>query len=327
MASATGLKEQLLWKKLTDASFPPRFDHSMVSITPQSLILFGGMAEGWTLQNDSWEFNLKNNTWTPLNAKGAEKDLPVPAKDHSAAVDQANKRMYIFGGKTLQKRSMNQLYIFDLVERKWTSLEPDDSFPCKRYGASLVFRNHKLFLFGGKRHTKDSGGLDDLWEFDTVKQTWKQIQPTSKDKPTGMVYHSAVVHGNEMIVCGGYVDKAPIATMWSLNLDSFAWTQLQQAPFAARSGHAAAVTGHSMFIFGGEGWNSEGCTCLNDLWVYDINSHIWEEKNLTSPPSQRLGVKGAMLEGHFVVSCGIQVSKDWNAEAWFKDLWIVTNSS
>lgn len=186
----------------------------------------------------------------------------------------------------------------------------------------------------------------DLWEFNTENNKWQQIEPKSDTKPEGIVYHSAVVYKNQMILYGGYKMKKPCTELWTLNLgelsiwlilaisiDTFEWKRLEDAPLAPRSGHAAAVIGDSMYIFGGEGANDKGVTCENDFWVFNLGNltievlftvqdhRKWEEVKLETVPDKRLGSKGVALAHQFVVTGGIKVSSDWNAEAWFNDTW------
>jgi len=304
------------WKKYNDGPFVKRFDHSIVSVG-STIYLFGGMSEGWKWVNDFWSFDVKKNEWLELKTEGG----PVPVKDHSFAIDEEEKKMYIFGGKTEGKRSLNHLWIFEFDTKKWTTVEGDDNGPCKRYGGTTVVREKKLYLFGGKRHTKDPQGLDDLWEFDTDTHKWSLIDAKSKEKPDGLIYHTAVIYKNEMIVTAGYKEKKPTTEQWSLNLDSLEWKKLEDAPFAPRSGHCAALKGEKLLVFGGEGANDEGITCENDLWEFDIVSQKWKEIKALNGPDKRLGVKGTFIGDQFFIVGGIKVSKEWNPEAWFNDVW------
>jgi len=139
------------------------------------------------------------------------------------------------------------------------------------------------------------------------------------------VYHSALLHENEMIVCCGFRGKKPINEMWSFHLDTLEWKQMSDGKLSPRSGHASGILGDCMFMFGGEGATEDGVTVENDLWTYHFASQVWEEIKIPERPPQRLGVKAASCGNQFTITCGIKVSKEWNPEEWFHDVWTLSS--
>jgi len=287
-----------------------------------TLILYAGMAEGWSIQKDLWMLKMDSKEgWQEIITRQEEKEVPLPLKDHTAAMDEGGQKMYLFGGKTLEKRGVDHMWVFHISEKKWYSVECGDTHPSKRFGHSMVTKGKKIYLFGGKRHNKDKDPLADLWEFDMDTNVWVEKVTKSESKPEGIVYHSAVVHKNQMILFGGYRNKKPCNELWTLNLENFEWTRLEDGPLSPRSGHAVALKGDSMLIFGGEGADSKGVTCENDMWVFNIEKKTWVEKKLAKSPEKRLGCKGVVVGNRFIVIGGIKVSPEWNSEAWFQDVW------
>lgn len=104
------------WVQLGTAPWCKRFDHTVVKESENVFWLFGGMGEGWAIQNDLWQLTLtddKKMEWKEFKPKeGAP--TPPPVKDHSAVFDPDRRRIYVFGGKTTGKHSLNQLWCFDL---------------------------------------------------------------------------------------------------------------------------------------------------------------------------------------------------------------------
>eukprot|EP01119_Soliformovum_irregulare_P020707 TRINITY_DN6757_c0_g1_i2.p1 TRINITY_DN6757_c0_g1~~TRINITY_DN6757_c0_g1_i2.p1 ORF type:complete len:209 (-),score=14.35 TRINITY_DN6757_c0_g1_i2:392-1018(-) len=204
-----------MWKRVSaHADYAPRFDQSLVVTPSNRVLMFGGMAEGWSLQQDLWELDVSTMKWTKIPT-ASEQTLVL--KDHTAVYCERTQQMIIFGGKSFDKHSMNHVLLYSTETGAWKTLEPDESFPQKRHGHSAVIRNGKMYIMGGKRHTKNVDAIRDLWEFDTSTLVWKQI-PLSDPSPFGLMYHSAVVHGKDMIIAGGFREGKPLTDVWTCDL-------------------------------------------------------------------------------------------------------------
>jgi len=326
------------WEKdhNSSSSASPRFDSSIVP-HKTGFLLFGGMAEGWQIQNDLHSFDFGTGKWSSIEVSG---NKPQPVKDHSASVD--NKYMYIFGGKTVGKHSLNDLWQFNMDNQTWTKLSVDSGYlddsntkyPCKRYGHSSIYYKSNLYIFGGKRHSKDTDALNDFWQYNIANNTWKKI--ACKNSPQGILYHSATCYNNQMVVYGGYRNNKPVSEMWILNLDSYEWTYFGESPLSPRSGHFADIKGDVLYVFGGEGWKDNLFTSENDLWAYHLKNKKWEQlANSKLTPEGRLGVRGMALNNNkidslkdveIVIGFGINVDGKWNPQHWFNDLWYLRSS-
>ena len=64
----------------------------------------------------------------------------------------------------------------------------------------LFFFQKKLYIFGG---IKDKAITNELWEFNTLKKTWRMLT-VSGATPVGVTGHAAVVVVNQMYVFMGY---------------------------------------------------------------------------------------------------------------------------
>lgn len=61
----------------------------------------------------------------------------------------------------------------------------------------------------------------DRYSDSSDNKTWEAVKPASEKKPSGVIYHSAVVHDTEMIVCCGFTEKKPINDVWSYDFGKF----------------------------------------------------------------------------------------------------------
>jgi N-acetylneuraminic acid mutarotase len=138
---------------------------------------------------------------------------PSPRCRHAAAA--FGNKMIIFGGqsKVFSPIYLNDMYIFDTVTLKWTTIEyrslPDKSLsenftslsdpitspskkiqkeeknviPCGRAGHTLTLINSHLYLFGG--FGEDGHHHSDLWVFSPITLSWQQIVTPPEGTPGG----------------------------------------------------------------------------------------------------------------------------------------------
>ncbi|KAG5191249.1 hypothetical protein JKP88DRAFT_259626 [Tribonema minus] len=56
------------------------------------------------------------------------------------------------------------------------------------------------------------------------------------------------------------------------------WVKLQVCGTvpSPRSGHDVAVVGNKLYLFGGCGGENDAINCLNDMYTFDLDRHVWE---------------------------------------------------
>jgi len=97
------------------------------------------------------------------------------------------------------------------------------AFPPGRYGASVLAKKGKLFIFGGQGGVSDAKLYDDVWEFDMARGTFRgplvsdinaerlELGRAMLDQPSPRMNHAAASVGSYMAVFGGRTSKgAPI---------------------------------------------------------------------------------------------------------------------
>jgi len=303
------------WKKVNEAPFGGRFDHTLVQIDSECLLIFGGMAEGWIQKNDLWEYNFLNKEWKEITA---DENVPPPLKDHTAVFHKG--KMYVFGGKSGNSFT-NSLWIFDIKTKKWSSKPVDESFPPIRAGHSAVIYKDTMYIYGGE----GDGGvdLDCMWAYSIDSGKWSKVE--HKSAPGGRLYHTATVFKQTMYVTGGFQKKEQLQEFFSFDFKTLAWTKLPDCPFSSRSGHVAVESNGNIFIHGGEiGTHGNGYNSANDLWVYNIKKKKWKEIISTNEaPSGRLGHRACILSNSTLFICGGThvEGAQWNPSEWFNDLW------
>ncbi|KNC55270.1 uncharacterized protein AMSG_10909 [Thecamonas trahens ATCC 50062] len=119
--------------------------------------------------------------------------------------------------------------------------------------------------------------------------------------------HSAVAHGSEVVVFGGWAASAQ-EDMWVFNSETLRWRrvapQTAQATPSRRFGHSAVGDGAGgMLVFGGE----SGVRAFNDLWRLDIDEWEWTRFAVqpSAPvPSPRYGHAAVYYDGVMLVHGG-----------------------
>ena len=102
----------------------------------------------------------------------------LPRDDHVMS-DLSDGSFLVFGGFVNGSR-VNELAKFTMAsvqsiqaQMLQPSTEAETAPKCRASLCSAVY-NDKLYLFGGQ--DDDNNKLDDLWEYDTAADSWKQIQ-------------------------------------------------------------------------------------------------------------------------------------------------------
>ncbi|THU93881.1 galactose oxidase, partial [Dendrothele bispora CBS 962.96] len=189
------------------------------------------------------------------------------------------------------------------VSRTWIKIPVFGAIPVGRYGHTACLIQDSLFVvFGGQR--SESIYLNDLWSFDLENFkfpcTWNFIQLASRT-PNRRAGHTCVTHENRLIIFGGTDGLCRFNDTWIFDFETKRWTEMKcngQVP-AARDGHAAAVVGDMMYVYGGRGIDGEE---LEDVSVLSLSSHIWysfQYHVMGTPPREKLG--------HAMVAVGSEI--------------------
>ena len=136
------------------------------------LFIFGGaLAYGDKRKtNDLFVTNLDRMVWHKKSESAG--DRPCERDGHATVFDRARKRLLVFGGRSADKKRLNDLFAYDMAADKWTQLSPDGDKPAARENATMVLLNDiTAVLFGGKGqgqryndlHFLDLTGVHGAW--------------------------------------------------------------------------------------------------------------------------------------------------------------------
>ncbi|KAH8897323.1 kelch repeat protein [Thozetella sp. PMI_491] len=192
----------------------------------------------------------------------------------SQCLSTIGSRAWIFGGELQPREPVDSHFdVIDLGEGKATS----GFIPSPRVGSTTTALNGMIYMFSGR------GGLamlpveekGALWRYDPGQSTWETIHPADPTAryPPGRSYHAMATDGVENIyIHAGCPEKGRLGDLWSFNISSCTWTELEAAPGPARGGTSiAAQRGRLYRMNGFDGVSEQG----GAVDIYDIGSRSW----------------------------------------------------
>lgn len=182
-----------------------------------------------------------------------------------------------------------------------------------------------MYLYGG------SIGLSSnpvFYALDLTKLIWETVrtkpyQNIEENTPAPRDEHTAIIHDEQMIVFGGFVDGERVNHTFRFIFKTGEWklvTTSGEAVPPPRAGHSATlhVSDESgepfMYIFGGKDLQN---TKLNDLWRLSLTRDVWEQieysQDQSEIPVPRSGHSCQTYNGNMIVFGGIQeITKELN---------------
>eukprot|EP00906_Rhabdomonas_costata_P029350 RCo041433 len=296
----------------------PRSGHTVIE-HQGCLIVHAGYLEGMgpsaELSNDTYAFSFEDRRWRSLLCDG---DIPPKVFGHTAIL--LGESMVVYGGQDFVRTQgvVSSLCLAAGPNGRycWTTMvHPSNPYsPRPRWGHSAVSFGGEMIVFGGSTLHPSFPVLDDTMKF-SVTSGWEPLCTTGTP-PSARRRHSAVQHRHRMWVFGGRSSEDLFNDLYTLDLHTLVWTQIQPAvpvplslPLgksgpkvpAKRTGHTACVAAHGtvMIIFGGLWLETKGGTgvsaVLNDVWALDLEQLRWIP--LPADPEAAVSPQNALGDG------------------------------
>ena len=274
--------------------------------------------------NDFYALDVATATWTRLTAD----DTPTPRADTLVVPGPCGNCVSIVGGRGRFRTGMDnmfpEMWTYHVNSQKWKEVQPQhlgDPFLLRRSSATVVTvpdaahpQKETTYAFGGvgntlpKFLTTPTGLRNDVMVYD--KNAGWNLVPTVGGEPVPRAWATGVYNpiNHSLLIFGGYrlgPDQGPDTPpfelfgptnyendLWSLDLDTFLWTELQpEGPLPSPRDNLSAFFDSSrngMVMFGGQ--RSDGLS--SDLWFYSMAENTWTEIALASDspiPTARVG--------------------------------------
>jgi hypothetical protein len=172
------------WRQIEqEGSWPSPRGRQAAAAGDGSVYIFGGRfrTEGSTqgdyeLLRDIWRFDIESETWEEIEPSTS---LAPAARSSAQFVwDTRREQLWLFGGNIspvpFGYQPRNDLWSFDVEERRWTRHDVEGTRPEPRTLHSMVYDEDRdrLVLYGGL----DNGfSVPGLWAFDIESETYEQL--------------------------------------------------------------------------------------------------------------------------------------------------------
>ncbi len=244
---------------------------------------------------------LPTNAWTGFT----QTDTPAVRGYHSMV--WTGSKAIVFGGN-IASGVGNDGYTYDPLTHTWDAISTAGA-PSMRMAHTAVWTGKRMIVWGGSGPTSvaetDGPSYADGAIYDPATDTWFPM--SSIGAPSARHMHSAIWTGLGMIVWGGTDDVHRATAMNDGGIyhpASDTWSPLvQNAPTAARQGHAAVWTGSQMMVWGGIRTN----VVANDGALYDPSTGQWSALvDGNTPPTPKYAVQGAWSNSELLVWGGVE---------------------
>jgi len=264
------------WTQMNPVTKPDsRWLHKLSYIGEDRTILFSGDRFGLEDLNDTWTYDLSDNTWTQMNPQNSPNTRYAYGLTHIG-----DDKALLFGGQ-VSSQVWNDLWVYDYSENNWTKKYPNVN-PSGRYGPAMCYLgNDKVLLFGGMEFY---GNLpNDTWIYDLSDNTWTQMNPPKN--PPGRHSHDLAYIGNGRALLFGGEDEDInyFNDTWIFDLTNNTWMEdLNNTNPPARSYHQLSVNNINnptrAILFGGD-------LNFSDTWLFgggDYRLDIHEVENFST---------------------------------------------
>ncbi len=275
----------------------------IASLGGDQVLLFGGSDFGGAPNNETWVYDLSDNTWT----------LKSPATKPSARwftpmASLGGDQVLIFSGPNHHVWD-DETWVYDLSDNTWTPKSPATKPSARENHAMASLGGDQVLLFGGD---DGSSKVDDTWVYDLSDNTWTQTSPAAK--PSGRINHAMASLGGDQVLLFGGADGHLDDETWVYDLSDNTWTLKSPAarPSARWSTAMASLGGDQVLLFSGR---VAGGADDNETWVYDLSDNTWTLKSPATKPSAR-DIAMASLGGDQVLLFGGSVAGGQYGETW-----------
>eukprot|EP01061_Rhynchopus_euleeides_P019467 TRINITY_DN31968_c0_g1_i1.p1 TRINITY_DN31968_c0_g1~~TRINITY_DN31968_c0_g1_i1.p1 ORF type:complete len:408 (+),score=136.07 TRINITY_DN31968_c0_g1_i1:210-1433(+) len=180
-------------------------------------------------------------------------------------------KMLVFGGKNGGRNSnkrLSDIFSYEFETQTWTSVNTRGEAPSSRSAHTSVVYGKKMLVFGGR--DTDGGCCKDFYEFHLESNMWRKLQ-FNDNQLLVRARHSAVVHGDNIIIFGGWNGKKKLNDLCMYNPSKNTIQVIHDSDDAPvlpcrRECHTTVIVNDTLVLFGGR---FRG-VIMNDSYEYPL---------------------------------------------------------
>jgi dynein heavy chain len=265
-----------------------RWRHTATVFDDTKLLIFGGFHSSKERLNDLWMLDTSSMEWSqPANVSGgrgrSRGGRKSGARDGGGAAGDAAKIGRAVGTKDYLDE------FGEIVGHGASQFNTDDpDVPTPRGAHSAVLVDRRVVVFGGYGGVEfQRVDFNDSYALDVDSMVWSKLEGISGEPPAPRSGHGAAAVKSTMLVFGGWNVTDKFNDLWSLDMETMAWSHVEGAEYSVpRWNHAAlsvsAVPSWQVFLFGGAAMDEEDEDATpaqglyrNDLAVMDTGAMKW----------------------------------------------------
>ncbi|XP_037559962.1 multiple epidermal growth factor-like domains protein 8 [Dermacentor silvarum] len=295
-----------------------RLGHSLLSLEPNQLWLFGGMDPARGDSDELYVYDLDFDRWKKLNVSRDMGQAPTARRFHGAAMVAGS--MYIFGGLNATG-VLGDFWKFATDFYTWTRVPTTPDVPALAGLTLTNVDNQQLVLIGG--FSPEYGFQDKTLAYSIDAMDWRVLNTTGT-VPIGVYGHTSNYHRptQSIYVFGGIVysvDRPLVSDhLYVLHMPSRRWSRLPPddranpaySRISPRYFHASASTENSLFILGGRNGSGEA---ILEPFAYDFSCNHWIPLDgpyvqlVGEQPAALVGASATLLQGKLYILGGTSV--------------------
>eukprot|EP00759_Apiculatamorpha_spiralis_P007870 PhF_6_TR14951/c0_g1_i2/m.23453 len=200
----------------------------------KDLYIFGGNIDQFDLTADMVTFSYERTAFKVL----ASSDSRPTSRTRGAAVNIPGTKNILFAFGYTNSEIMNEMNIYDTVQRTWITIPPDPSFPNPRFEPCCKPTETEWYCFGGYG---TESALNDVWALNFTTFKWRKIVTVNTQyAPTPRRASQCVIgtfqNRNIFVITGGFGEVTNF--VHSLDLTTLSWVRVQQQMVHVRGGGA-----------------------------------------------------------------------------------------
>ncbi|XP_074654134.1 multiple epidermal growth factor-like domains protein 8 [Tubulanus polymorphus] len=221
---------------------------------------------------DPWRMAWPDNLGTPLARMG------------HTMISCNGEVFYMFGGISVQRGILQDLWQFDSLTRSWNELRSVGA-PHARYfhAAACVPALKSMFVYGG--HTTESINSAVMWMYSIDNNHWKKKLSTGVHQPRAG-HTMTLISDTKMIIIGGfstenyYNDKIQV---YDASTNSWRVLETTGAQPTGVYGHTAVYhePSNAIYMYGGYEYQIDKTIPSDRLYALDLGNNRW---SILSPP-------------------------------------------
>ena len=289
-----------------------------------------------TLNRQDFDLNVKNY-WCEFRIRHP----PIRRTNHVGFL--YNNDYYIFGGRDINRRKMNDMYRvrldFEDTEQEWELVDNYGDIPEPLAEHKGVLYNSNFYVFGGVNQSEEVSNT--LYVYSIEDQRWTKFEYDENKIPprTG---HSMSLLGDKIVIFGGFAKGIFNNSVFIYNITDNSWENTakteddnelleegQESPEQQnidtdnlpspepRINHSqVTINPSSILIYGGVDKDGK---YFDDMWTYDIMSRLWKKIKINGEiPKARQGHSALVIDDEQILFFGGKIGNIFEINEFWK---------